>query len=91
MTAGRAVVTSGLTVVVGFGALFFTPGIETRSVGIGGRWMASGRGTMNARYNNNSMTNTSDDAIRFATEAVISGSPPKPSTAIPVPPWIWVM
>ncbi|HEY7637147.1 MAG TPA: MMPL family transporter [Gemmatimonadales bacterium] len=36
MTAGRAVVTSGLTVVVGFGALFFTPSIETRSVGIGG-------------------------------------------------------
>ncbi len=36
LTAGRAVVTSGLTVVVGFGALFFTPSIETRSVGIGG-------------------------------------------------------
>ncbi len=36
MTAGAAVVTSGLTVVVGFGALVFTPLIETRSVGIGG-------------------------------------------------------
>jgi putative drug exporter of the RND superfamily len=35
-TAGRAVITSGLTVVVGFGALLFTPLIETRSVGIGG-------------------------------------------------------
>ncbi|HZE57233.1 MAG TPA: putative Ig domain-containing protein, partial [Chthoniobacterales bacterium] len=40
------------------------------SVGIGGRWMASGRGTMNARYNNNSMTNTSDDAIRSESDAV---------------------
>ncbi len=36
LTAGSAVVTSGLTVVVGFGALVFTPLIETRSVGIGG-------------------------------------------------------
>ena len=36
LTAGAAVVTSGLTVVVGFGALLFTPLIETRSVGIGG-------------------------------------------------------
>jgi RND superfamily putative drug exporter len=36
MTAGSAVVTSGLTVVVGFAALVFTPLIETRSVGIGG-------------------------------------------------------
>ena len=35
-TAGGAVVTSGLTVVVGFAALLFTPVIETRSVGIGG-------------------------------------------------------
>jgi putative drug exporter of the RND superfamily len=35
-TAGKAVITSGLTVVVGFGALLFTPLIETRSVGIGG-------------------------------------------------------
>ena len=33
---GRAVITSGLTVVVGFGALLLTPLIETRSVGIGG-------------------------------------------------------
>jgi RND superfamily putative drug exporter len=36
LTAGIAVVTSGLTVVVGFGALVFTPLIDTRSVGIGG-------------------------------------------------------
>jgi putative drug exporter of the RND superfamily len=35
-TAGVAVFTSGLTVVVGFGALLLTPLIETRSVGIGG-------------------------------------------------------
>ncbi len=35
-TAGRAVVTSGLTVVVGFAALFITPLMETRSVAIGG-------------------------------------------------------
>jgi RND superfamily putative drug exporter len=36
VTAGRAVITSGMTVVVGFGALLLTPLIETRSVGIGG-------------------------------------------------------
>jgi RND superfamily putative drug exporter len=35
-TAGSAVVTSGLTVVVGFAALVGTPLTETRSVGIGG-------------------------------------------------------
>jgi RND superfamily putative drug exporter len=35
-TAGAAVITSGLTVVVGFAALLFTPLIETRSVGLGG-------------------------------------------------------
>jgi len=35
-TAGRAVVTSGLTVAVGFAALLVTPITETRSVGIGG-------------------------------------------------------
>ena len=35
-TAGRAVITSGLTVVVGFAALLLTPLIETRSVGLGG-------------------------------------------------------
>ena len=35
-TAGSAVVTSGLTVVVGFAALILTPLAETRSVGIGG-------------------------------------------------------
>ncbi len=36
MTAGTAVVTSGLTVVVGFAALLLTPLVETRSVGLGG-------------------------------------------------------
>lgn len=35
-TAGVAVFTSGLTVVVGFGALLLTPLVETRSVGLGG-------------------------------------------------------
>jgi RND superfamily putative drug exporter len=35
-TAGSAVMTSGLIVVVGFGALITTPLVETRSVGIGG-------------------------------------------------------
>jgi RND superfamily putative drug exporter len=35
-TAGRAVLTSGLTVVVGFASLLITPITETRSVGIGG-------------------------------------------------------
>jgi RND superfamily putative drug exporter len=35
-TAGRAVVTSGLTVVVGFASLLITPLTETRSVGVGG-------------------------------------------------------
>ena len=36
LTAGSAVVTSGLTVVVGFAALLLTPLVETRSVGLGG-------------------------------------------------------
>lgn len=36
MTAGRAVVTSGLTVLLGFAALLITPTSETRSVGLGG-------------------------------------------------------
>ncbi len=36
LTAGVAVVNSGLTVVVGFAALLLTPMVETRSVGIGG-------------------------------------------------------
>ncbi len=35
-TAGVAVLTSGLTVVVGFAALLLTPLVETQSVGIGG-------------------------------------------------------
>lgn len=41
VTAGRAVVTSGLTVIVGFGTLVLTPIIETRSVGIGGLLVVS--------------------------------------------------
>jgi len=36
VTAGSAVVTSGMTVVVGLGALLFTPLVDTRSVGLGG-------------------------------------------------------
>ena len=35
-TAGRAVLTSGLTVLVGFGALILTPLVETKSVGMAG-------------------------------------------------------
>jgi RND superfamily putative drug exporter len=35
-TAGRAVITSGLTVLVGFAALLLTPMVETRSLGVGG-------------------------------------------------------
>ena len=35
-TAGVAIVTSGLTVLVGFGSLLITPLSQTRSVGIGG-------------------------------------------------------
>ena len=35
-TAGRAVVTSGATVVIGFAALLLTPMVETRSVGLAG-------------------------------------------------------
>src|SRR5438046_2230860 len=40
-TAGSAVVTSGLTVVVGFAALILTPRTETRSVGIGGLFVVA--------------------------------------------------
>ena len=35
-TAGKAVITSGLTVALGFAALLITPTSETRSVGVGG-------------------------------------------------------
>ena len=38
--------------------------------GIGGRWLASGRATMNARYTNNTMTVNYDDAIRAESDAV---------------------
>ncbi|MBI4420706.1 MAG: MMPL family transporter, partial [Gemmatimonadetes bacterium] len=41
-TAGLAVVTSGLTVIVGFAALFVTPLNETRSVAIGGVLVVAG-------------------------------------------------
>ena len=40
-TAGSAVLTSGLTVIVGFAALFITPLSETRSVAIGGVFVVS--------------------------------------------------
>jgi RND superfamily putative drug exporter len=40
-TAGRAVVTSGLTVLFGFAALLTTPTTETRSVGLGGVFVVS--------------------------------------------------
>lgn len=41
LTAGRAVVTSGLMVIVGFATLLITPIIETRSVGIGGLFVVT--------------------------------------------------
>src|SRR3989454_589928 len=41
-TAGSAVVTSGLTVVVGFAALVTTPLSDTRSVGVGGLLVVAG-------------------------------------------------
>ena len=40
-TAGKAVVTSGLTVLLGFAALLITPTSETRSVGIGGLFVVA--------------------------------------------------
>jgi RND superfamily putative drug exporter len=36
VTAGSAVITSGLIVAVGLGALLFTPLVDTRSIGLGG-------------------------------------------------------
>lgn len=39
------------------------------TVGIGGRWFASARATMNARYNSNTMTSTTNDAIRAESDA----------------------
>ena len=48
-------------------------------VGIGGRWLASGRGTMNARYNNNTMTFCYNDAIRSESDAVNSALTPHAS------------
>jgi RND superfamily putative drug exporter len=40
-TAGKAVLTSGLTVMVGFASLLITPITETRSVGIGGLFVVA--------------------------------------------------
>jgi RND superfamily putative drug exporter len=40
-TAGRAVVTSGMTVAVGFASLLITPITETRSIGIGGLFVVT--------------------------------------------------
>lgn len=40
-TAGRAVVTSGMTVAVGFASLLITPTTETRSIGIGGLFVVT--------------------------------------------------
>jgi RND superfamily putative drug exporter len=40
-TAGKAVVTSGITVAVGFASLLVTPITETRSIGIGGLFVVT--------------------------------------------------
>jgi RND superfamily putative drug exporter len=40
-TAGRAVVTSGLTVLLGFAGLLITPISETRSIGLGGLFVVA--------------------------------------------------
>jgi RND superfamily putative drug exporter len=40
-TAGRAVITSGLTVLLGFAGLLITPISETRSIGIGGLFVVA--------------------------------------------------
>lgn len=40
-TAGKAVVTSGMTVAVGFASLLITPITETRSIGIGGLFVVT--------------------------------------------------
>ncbi|HTR19889.1 MAG TPA: MMPL family transporter [Gemmatimonadales bacterium] len=40
-TAGEAVITSGMTVVLGFAALLTTPLVETRSVGMGGLFVVT--------------------------------------------------
>jgi Big-like domain-containing protein/cadherin-like protein len=39
------------------------------SVGIGGRWVAAARTTLNARYNGNTMTGTTNDAVRSEADA----------------------
>src|SRR5256712_10667471 len=45
-TAGSAVGTSGLTVVVGFAAPLTTPLVETQSVGVGGPLLGGGAGVL---------------------------------------------
>ena len=47
------------------------------SVGIGGRWFAPARTTMNARFNNNTMSGTSNDAIRSEADAADGTLSPK--------------
>jgi hypothetical protein len=47
------------------------------SVGIGGRWLASARTTINARYNNNTMVATGNDAIRSEADASNAALLPK--------------
>ncbi|HKP03564.1 MAG TPA: putative Ig domain-containing protein, partial [Chthoniobacterales bacterium] len=50
------------------------------SVGIGGRWLAGGRCTMNARFTNNVMTSTTNDAIRSIADASIATLTPHATT-----------
>jgi hypothetical protein len=47
------------------------------NVGIGGRWLASARTTINARYNANTMSGTSNDAIRSESDATNAALSPK--------------
>jgi hypothetical protein len=49
-------------------------------VGIGGRWLASARTTVNARYKNNTMTSTSNDAIRSIADATDASLTPHATT-----------
>jgi uncharacterized repeat protein (TIGR01451 family) len=53
-------------------------------VGIGGRWIASARATVNARFVNNTMTNTTNDAIRSESDASVpvSGHPATVNAAV---------
>jgi hypothetical protein len=49
-------------------------------VGIGGRWDASARTTVNARYTNNTMSSTSNDAIRSIADATDGSLTPHATT-----------